>query len=258
MNVFKNKKDKNPVNAKDICIVIPTFNNEKTIGSVIERALHFSYQIIIIDDGCTDHTEQQLAPYLNIIIILKNKKNQGKGHALKIGLTKAQTMGYRYAITLDADGQHYPEDIPLFVEEIKKYPDALIIGSRTLRNKNMSKNSTFANRLSNFWFYIQTGKRLPDTQTGFRLYPLLKIKYLKLLTAKYEAELELLVFSAWHDIVIQPISIHVYYPPKSERVSHFRPLTDFIRISILNTILCIMAVVYGLPLRMKHFIRRII
>lgn len=255
MNVYKNKK---LINASDICIVIPTFNNEKTIGSIVERTLPFSSQIIIVDDGCTDHTSEQLLPYLNRIIVIRNKKNQGKGHALRIGLTKAQTMGYRYAITLDADGQHYPEDIPLFVEEIKRYPDALIIGSRTLQNKNMSKNSTFANHLSNFWFHIQTGKRLPDTQTGFRLYPLQKIKYLKLLTTRYEAELELLVFSAWHNIKIQPIPIRVYYPPKSERVSHFRPLSDFVRISILNTILCITAIVYGLPLRMKYFIRRII
>lgn len=258
MSVSKNEKDKKPLDDNKICIVIPTFNNEKTIASIIKRTLRFTYQIIIIDDGCTDHTHEQLSPYLDKITIIKNKRNRGKGYALKIGLTKAQTMGYRYAITLDADGQHYPEDIPLFIEEIKKYPDALIIGSRTLQNKNMSKNSTFANRLSNFWFYIQTGKRLPDTQTGFRLYPLQKIKYLKLLTTKYEAELELLVFSAWHDITIQPISIHVYYPPKSERVSHFRPFTDFARISILNTLLCIATVIYGVPLRAKHFIRRII
>lgn len=257
MSLSKNEREKESLNDSDICIVIPTFNNEKTIASIIKRTLRFTYQIIIIDDGCTDRTHEQLSPYLDKIIIIKNKRNRGKGYALKIGLLKSQAMGFRYVITLDADGQHYPEDIPLFVEKIKKYPDTLIIGSRTLQNDNMSRNSTFANRFSNFWFYIQTGKKLPDTQTGFRLYPLRKIKYLKLLTAKYEAELELLVFCAWHDIKIHPISIRVYYPPKSERVSHFRPFTDFARISILNTVLCIATVIYGIPLRTKHFIRRI-
>lgn len=241
---------------KDICIVIPTYNNEQTIGKVVERTLQFSYPVIVVNDGCTDSTMQLLKQFEGRITVINRQKNSGKGNALKSGLEQARALGFRYAITLDADGQHYPEDIPLFAKEIEEHPDTLIVGSRVLQNENMSKNSTFANRFSNFWFYIQTGKNLPDTQTGYRLYPLKKMKRLSWLTAKYEAELELLVFSAWHGITLRPIPIRVYYPPREERVSHFRPFADFARISVLNTFLCFAAIVYGLPLRVYHSLRR--
>ena len=198
-----------------------------------------------------------LQRFADKMIILHQEKNRGKGIALKIGLAYAKEVGFRYAITIDSDGQHYPEDIPLLVEEVQKHPDALITGSRNLQSENRSKNSTFANKFSNFWFYVQTGKRLPDTQTGFRLYPLHRMKHFALLTAKYEAELELLVFASWHGIELRSIPVRVYYPPLDERVSHFRPFIDFARISLLNTFLCFAAIVYGLPLRIVHFIRRI-
>ena len=113
-----------------------------------------------------------------------------------------------------------------------------------------SKGSNFANKFSNFWFYVQTGKALEDTQTGYRLYPLHKLYGVGLLTSRYEAELELLVFASWHGVELVSIPVNVYYPPREERVSHFRPGKDFARISVLNTVLCFLAVVYGLPLRL--------
>ena len=114
--------------------------------------------------------------------------------------------------------------------------------------KERIKGSKFANAFSNFWFAIQTGRRLKDTQSGFRLYPLKKLRGLSLLTSRYEAELELLVFAAWHGIRIVSVPVGVYYPKPEERVSHFRPVRDFSRIFILNTQLCVLALVYGLPL----------
>lgn len=242
---------------EDFCILIPTFNNEQTIVQIVERAQKCAYPIIIVNDGSTDRTKELLQRFADKMIILHQEKNRGKGIALKIGLAYAKEAGFRYAITIDSDGQHYPEDIPLLVNEVQKHPDALITGSRNLQSENRSKNSTFANKFSNFWFYVQTGKRLPDTQTGFRLYPLHKMKHFALLTAKYEAELELLVFASWHGIELRSIPVRVYYPPLDERVSHFRPFIDFARISLLNTFLCCAAIVYGLPLRIGHFIRRI-
>ena len=109
----------------------------------------------------------------------------------------------------------------------------------------MPSGNTFANRFSNFWFHLQTGLRLPDTQTGFRVYPLLHLPCLKLLTYRYESELELLVFSAWRGVHIVPVPVSVSYP--ADRVSHFRPFRDFLRISLLNTVLCLLAIVYGYP-----------
>ena len=155
-----------------------------------------------------------------------------------MGFRKALEMGFSYAITLDGDGQHYPEDIPLFLKANQEHPQSLIIGSRQLEGVDRSKGSSFANKFSNFWFYVQTGRALPDTQTGYRLYPLHRLHGLSLLTSRYEAELELLVFASWHGVKLVPIPVQVYYPPRNERVSHFRPGKDFCTYSVLNTILC--------------------
>lgn len=131
-------------------------------------------------------------------------------------------------------------------------PGALVVGERDLTNVDINGKSSFANKFSNFWFHVQTGRRLNDTQTGYRAYPLDRLHGLGLLTSRYEAELELLVFSAWGGVPIVQIPIRVYYPPQSERVSHFRPVPDFTRISILNTLLCGGAILYGVPSRIVH------
>ena len=178
--------------------------------------------------------------------------NRGKGYALKAGFRKAQELGFDYAITIDADGQHFASDIPCFAEALLRHPGSLIVGSRNLSEENMPSANTFANKFSNFWFRLQTGIKLPDTQTGYRLYPLKKMGKLWWLTSRYEAELEALVYAAWQGISIVPIDVKVYYPPVGQRVSHFRPVYDFVRISLLNTLLCLLAVVYGYP---SKFIR---
>lgn len=242
---------------RGICIVIPTYNNAGTIRGVVEKTLTQCNDVIVVNDGSIDKTGAILRSMSGITLV-DYPQNHGKGYALKRGFQKALDMGFAYAITLDGDGQHYPDQILQFLQANIDHPGALIIGNRNLTHVDRSKGSNFANKFSNFWFYIQTGRRLADTQTGYRLYPLKKIRGLSLLTSRYEAELELLVFSSWHGIELVSIPIEVYYPPREERVSHFRPGMDFTRISILNTILCFFAVVYGLPLRiwrwfMKYF-----
>ena len=233
---------------RSICVVIPTYNNAGTIADVVRRALEYCLDVIVVADGCTDQTLDILQGIEGITIV-SCAKNGGKGSALKRGFKQALQMGFAYAITLDADGQHFPEDIPTMLQANQKHPGALIVGERRgLDAMERSKGSKFANAFANFWFAIQTGRRLKDTQTGFRLYPLKKLRGLSLLTSRYEAELELLVFASWHGIKIVSVPVNVYYPKPEERVSHFRPIADFSRIFVLNTILCILAVVYGLPL----------
>ena len=154
-------------------------------------------------------------------------------------------LGFDYAVTIDADGQHYPEDIRVLLRAHEVHPNALIVGSRQFTDNNMPGKSKFANRFSNFWFTLQTTINLPDTQTGMRLYPLHQLYGLNLITSRYEAELELLVFAAWHNVPLVPVPIRVYYPPLEQRVSHFRPAYDFTRISILNCFLCVGALLFG-------------
>ncbi len=234
--------------SRRICVIIPTYNNEGTITDVVRRTKDYCMDVIVVNDGSTDNTPLLLRNH-NDISLLSLPKNSGKGTALRTGFRKALSMGFSYAITLDADGQHFPEDIPTLLQANIDHPDALLIGERKdLHTMERSGGSKFANAFSNFWFCVQTGQRLRDTQTGYRLYPLHKLHGLRFLTSRYEAELELLVFAAWHGVRLVQVPVNVYYPPREERVSHFRPAYDFTRISILNTILCFMALLYGLPL----------
>lgn len=246
--------------------IIPTYNNASTLADVIRRTYSHLPHIMVVNDGSTDNTTSILE-HLDIPIELVSYPiNRGKGYALKQGFRRAKELGYQYALTLDADGQHLPEEIPHLIEMHEIHPEALILGSRwpdKRRQKtrygttaefrqmmaNVPSKNTFANRFSNFWFYLQTFYHLPDTQSGMRVYPLDKLPNLNVLTHRYEAELLLLVLSAWREVEIIPTPIRVYYPPLEERVSHFRPAYDFTRISILNTILCVLALFYGLPRR---------
>jgi len=239
-----------------VCTILPTYNNGSTLRNVVERVLNFCSDVIVVNDGCTDQTAEILASFGDQITVVDYGRNKGKGYALKQGFKQAVTMGFLYALTLDTDGQHFPEDIPLFVEAMEKHPNALIVGSRDLNQENMPGGNTFANKFSNFWFKVQTGINLPDTQTGYRLYPLTLIPNFAFVTSRYEAELELLVFSAWLGIELVPIKINVFYPKAEERVTHFRPFWDFFRISVLNTILCVLAVFFGWPLRLIRKVRR--
>ena len=246
------------MNSKNICIVIPTYNNEKTLKTVIDSVLKFSTSIIVVNDGSTDRTTEILNQYKEQINIVSYTKNRGKGYALKRGFDYAEQRGYQYALTIDSDGQHYAEDIPAFAEAVEKYPNTLIIGNRNLAQDNMPKKNTFANKFSNFWFTVQTGIRLPDTQTGYRLYPLQKMKRLRPFTSRYEAELEILVRCAWRGIKVVSIPVRVYYAPATERVTHFRPGVDFFRISLLNTLFTFLALVYGYPAKFFRYLLKLI
>ena len=231
-----------------ICVIVPTYNNAATVVDVVRRVIDVAGRVIVVADGCTDQTPELLRQFdSSVCDVVSYQPNRGKGYALAAGFKHAISKGYEYAITLDADGQHYPEDIPLFVKALQQHGESLFIGSRNLGERNMPGQNTFANKFSNFWFTLQTGRRLADTQTGYRLYPLRHLAGVRLLTSRYEAELEMLVFAAWRGHQIVSVPIRVYYPPAGQRVTHFRPVADFARISLLNTVLCVLAVFYGWP-----------
>lgn len=238
------------VEENEVCAVIPTYQNAKTLLKVVADVHRVVDTVFVVDDGSNDGTAALLDKATGNERpekVLTHPKNCGKGAALKTGLTYARQQGFRYAVTVDADGQHRADDIPALLKAVEEEPDALAIGSRGLQHENMPAKSTFANRFSNFWFALQTLQRLPDTQSGLRVYPLRRLHGLRWMSARYEAELTLLVFSAWAGVKLLPVPVSVYYPPRDQHVTHFRPGRDFTRISVLNTLLCFLMVVYGWP-----------
>jgi glycosyltransferase involved in cell wall biosynthesis len=235
------------LNALNCCVIVPTYNNEKTILTVINQVLEYTTNLIVVNDGATDSTSELLKQVEHKITLLSYQPNKGKGIALRTGIKYAQQKGFRYAITIDSDGQHYADDIPVFIDKIEAEPDKLIVGARNLNQENMPKKNTFGNKFSNFWFKLFTHIDLPDTQSGYRLYPIEKMKGTPYFTSKYEFEVEVIVKAAWKGINVVPVPIKVFYAEGNERVTHFRPGKDFTRISVLNTYLFFLAFLWYKP-----------
>jgi len=232
------------------CVIIPTFNNSGTILDVISDVLGFASRLYVICDGPTDGTDMKVRERYSgdsRVSIIGYVPNMGKGYALMKGFKAAVEDGFTYAVTLDSDGQHPAEEISSFDKAIRENPNCMVMGSRVIEGEGQSAGSRFANDFSNFWFTVQTGIKLPDTQTGYRLYPLNYVAGMHLFSRRYEAELELMVRMAWNGVRFVNIPVKVYYPPAEERVSHFRKGRDFARITVLNTVLTLIAVIYGRP-----------
>ncbi|WP_395047323.1 DUF2062 domain-containing protein [Flavobacterium sp.] len=234
----------NQIKPLNFCVIVPTYNNHKTLARVLDSVLEYTTNVIVVNDGSTDSTAEILKNYSNLTQI-HHPKNAGKGIALQNGFKKALELNFDYAITIDSDGQHFASDIPLFINKINADGEELLIGSRNMTQENVPKKSSFGNKFSNFWFWFETGIKLEDTQSGYRLYPVKKIPK-KYFTNKFEFEIEVIVRAAWKGITVKNIPIQVLYDP-TERVSHFRPFKDFTRISILNTILVAIVIFYIKP-----------
>jgi len=229
-----------------VCVIIPTYNNAGTLAHIIADVAAYTQQIIVVNDGSTDDTARIVKefPFAQLI---SYPANVGKGWALRKAFKHVVAEGYDYAITIDSDGQHFAKDLPAFIEKLETAPNAIIVGSRNMDQATIPGKSSFGHKFSNFWFKVETGVDCPDTQSGFRLYPLQLLKDTKFITRKYEFEIEVLVRAAWKGITLDSVPVTVHYEPKETRISHFRPFQDFSRVSILNTFLVIIAFAYIKP-----------
>lgn len=235
------------------CVIIPTYNNAATLATVIEDVAQYTHHIIVVNDGSTDGT-LAIAQSFPFVQLISYEKNVGKGWALRKAFAHAIEKGYKIGISIDSDGQHFAKDLPVFIEKQLAVPGSLIIGARNMDQSSVPGKSSFGHKFSNFWFRVETGIKCPDTQSGFRLYPLEPMKNMRFITRKYEFEIEVLVRLAWKDVKIESVPVTVYYAPKETRISHFRPGKDFFRISILNTIIVLIAFLYIKP---RDFFRTI-
>ncbi len=243
-------------NSHKLVVVIPTYNNIGTLAGVIDGVLKYTSNIIVVNDGSTDGTKEVLESYLqnNSLHLVSYSENRGKGWALRQGFIRALQLGYEYVITIDSDGQHFPEDLEAFIHKLEEKGTGLIIGARNMNQSTVPGKSSFGNRFSNFWFWVETGIKAPDTQSGYRLYPVKLMEGTRYFTRKFEFEIEVIVRAAWKGIAIESVPVKVYYAPPDERVSHFRPFRDFTRISILNTVLVLITLLWINP---RNFTRAI-
>ena len=209
-------------------IVIPAYNHGRQLRDVLEKALRLGFPVFVGDDGSTDSTLQILTSFSHVTVI-RHEKNEGKGAAILSGFTSALKVA-DYAVTIDADGQHNPDDIPSLVRAVPEGERPLVVGKRAgMGHVNVPWTSRWGRQFSNFWVWACCGKWLSDSQSGFRMYPLPETMRLGARSRRFQFEVEILVRAAWSGIPILEIPVQAVYGPAEERISHFRPFVDFMR-----------------------------
>jgi glycosyltransferase involved in cell wall biosynthesis len=213
-----------------VALLIPVYNNPTTIKKVVEEALLLEMQVIVVDDGSEVEvsTIVENNPQLTIV---RHLQNRGKGEALLTGTQKAKALGFEFVIAFDGDGQHYPREANALLALLEE--ECIVIGNRKFK-EDVPISSKFGRAFSNFWIFVESGRWLDDTQSGFRAYPI-SILELNLKQSHYDFEIEVLIRHLWKKREIKELEIEVYYPPKGTRVSHFNKVTDNIRLSKLHS-----------------------
>ncbi len=231
----------------NLCVVIPVFNHALTVGRIMREAKNY-FPVIVVNDGCTDDTGEVLAMETGVTVVTL-PQNLGKGAALRAGFAEAEKLGFTHVITIDADGQHATGELPAFAAASRRQPDALIIGGRDLVKENAPRERRLTNNISSFWFKIETGVALADTQCGYRSYPLKAIHRLRVKSQRYAYELEVMVKAAWAGVPLVALPVSADYMAATSRLSHFDPWSDLARISWLHSRLFIQA--FCLPAKLR-------
>lgn len=213
-------------------MVLPCLDAAATVGDVVRGAVDVLEDVIVVDDGSRDDSAA-LARQAGARVV-RHPHNRGKGAALLTGMAEAAALGFTHAITLDADAQHAPEDIPRLLEAARREPDALVIGARDFDIEHVPGASRFGRKFSNFWVWLETGAKLSDTQSGFRAYPLAPVLALELAPSRFEWEVEVIVRARWAGLDVREVDVPVFYPPPEERKSHYRGFEDSLLISLLH------------------------
>ena len=225
------------------CVLIPCYNHPATVGAVARAALEYC-PVIVVDDGST-----MPLPELPGCTLVRLERNGGKAAALRAGFQRAIELGFTHAITMDADGQHFAEDLPKFLALAQSQANAYLVGVRDLVAAGCPKHRQRSNRISTFWYRVETGVRLSDTQCGFRCYPLALVQRLRIKSGRYAYELEFMVRAAWIGTTIVPVSVKCTYAPGVAGISHFRTVRDFVHITNMNILLVLQSWFVPSPLR---------
>ena len=207
------------------CAIVPAYRAARTVGSVVAEARRHVETVIVVDDGSDDGTLEAASGAGAEVV--RHARNAGKGEALTTGLGRARQLGFEVAICLDADGQHDPAEIPRLAEGSPN-PRALVLGVRDLRAAGAPGANVFSNAISNFFLSLFIGQHLPDTQCGFRRYPVRATLALGLVGWQYEWEAEVLIRAARAGLPLVPVPIRVRYPV--DRVTYFVAHRDVRRI----------------------------
>ena len=204
---------------KPLC-AIPVYNHAATLPPLVRQARAHIADVLVIDDGSTDADIGALLAGEPVNVI-RHGANRGKGAALRSALDAARAGGFSHLVTLDADGQHAPADLPRFLDAIRREPAAVVLGVRDFTAPHVPRSSRFGRAFSNFWVALETGAVCADTQCGYRAYPVNLAMQLPLSGKRYDFEIEILVRALWAGLPLAEVPVTTWYPPPGERISHF-------------------------------------
>lgn len=214
-------------------VVIPAYNEGGTIQALVKKVLQFTENVYVVDDGSLDDTLKQIEGMpINVLV---NESNQGKAASLWRGMQAAINSGAEAVITLDGDGQHNPDDIPILLSAAQQHPHSLIIAARLLNREHAPKARLFANNFADFWISWAAGQWVSDSQSGYRLYPAGLIQAVDVPRNRHRSfvfESEMAIEAARHGYPCIPVAIKSVYL-HGGRSSHFRPVADITRIVLM-------------------------
>lgn len=214
-----------------VVIVIPAYNEAATVGEIIARCLQVAEAVVVVDDGSTDDTASVVSGYP--VEFLRNDKNVGKAASLVRGMHCAVALGADIVATMDADGQHRPEDLAPLLDCAAAHPGCIVIGSRLHDREAFPPARYFGNRTADFWISWACGYRVEDSQSGFRLYPSSLLAELDIPHGPdrgFVFESEILIEAARRGVRSVSVAIPALYEGTLVRASHFRPFRDVLRI----------------------------
>jgi len=212
------------------CVIIPTYNESKTIAGLIRQVQLNGLEVIVIDDGSTDNTAD-IAKGCGAQV-LRNVKNLGKGASLAKGYDFALARGFEAVISMDGDGQHSCDDLAAFIHKAESSGCAIVVGNRMSSTKQMPLLRVATNRFMSWLISLVTGQRIPDTQCGFRLVKKELLEKLKLSTSKYETESEILIQAARLGFKIESVPVRTIYSGQKSRINPFVDTLRFLRFII--------------------------
>ncbi len=220
-----------PVVGGRIAITIPAYQAAPTIGDVVRRCLKVLPDVLVIDDGSDDETASKARQAGAEVI--SQPVNQGKGDALELAFAKLFDRGFSAVITVDADGQHLPEEIPVLIRAAAEGAD-LVLGTRDHLFAEMSKLRQTSNRLSSRAISLVAGKAVGDVQTGFRLYSKRLIDRAGFPEPRFEAESAVVIRAVRYGCRIVSVPVRLGFAD-GRTTSHYRPVIDSLRIAAAVT-----------------------